>query len=37
VSKKSDQNNEEFEGSAGDDAEGEADDEQTEGNDSRFL
>ena len=27
----------EFEGSAGDDAEGEADDEQTEGNDSGFL
>jgi hypothetical protein len=34
---KSRSDNEEFEGSAGDDAEGEADDEQTEGNDSRFL
>ena len=28
---------EEYEDSTGDDAEGEADDEQTEGNDSRFL
>ena len=34
---KSRSNDEKFEGSAGDDAEGEADDEQTEGDDSEFL
>jgi hypothetical protein len=34
---KSRSDNEEFEGSTNDDAEGEADDEQTKGNDSRFL
>ena len=34
---KSGSDDEEYEDSTGDDAEGEADDEQTEGNDSRFL